>query len=148
MARTPRSHSPVHVFFFSFLAPVCRGGCSCLDTFSTMRYSFSNSLQGWFRVTVYSLSSLYLAGWPGGPAVSFANKLWGNLLQIWSQTPRKKIDFVRIWRKWRSNILNWISQNLKFSVDLSAWHMVGPDLLPNALSTSEAAIMNELIWSM
>jgi len=32
-------------------------------------------LRGWFWVVVYSLSGLYLADPPGGPAVSFANKL-------------------------------------------------------------------------
>jgi len=31
------------------------------------------------------LSGLYLAGLPGGPAVSFENKIWGNCLKIWSQ---------------------------------------------------------------
>ena len=83
------SHMPpvLCMCFFSVLVPAGQTGFWCLDTFSAVMYWSSNSLRGWFWVVVYSLSGLYLAGPPEGPAASWvANKLWGNCLEIRSLT--------------------------------------------------------------
>ena len=130
------------VCFFSVLAPADRGGGRCLDTFSTMRYPSSNSLQSWFRVAVYSLSDWHLAGLPGdqtglqksfaglpgGPAASFANKLWDNCHKIWSQTAelqeaveggRKTLQLCEEHKAWPQ--MMWTNYKSCWSQNGSAW---------------------------
>ena len=89
----PQSHACV--FFFSVLAPADRGRGWCLDTFSSTRYPSSNFLQSLFWAVVYSVSCLYLAGLPGGPAASWAtNKLWLACQEVLQQALQTSFEAV------------------------------------------------------